>query len=150
MLPGTMPILAADTMVGVPQLTAAASLSDEIQYNSAASVAQITLDAFGEIMSYTSALGSYDSGDWLDPKTGMSQFSSRWTNTSGAITIGTAAIWESLASPRTYGISIDSGLGAATCTGTLEIARTDDAAKTVLATKSGIALHVYSSPLTPP
>lgn len=150
LLPGMAPImLVGGLMVGVPTLAAAGSLSDDTQYNSATSLAQITISAAGDIVNETTALGSYDNGDWLAPQSGMEEFSVRWTNTSGTINVGTAASWQALTASRTFGCTIGSGSGTKTATGTLEIARTD-ATGTVLATKTGIVLTARSSPLSPP
>lgn len=86
-----------------------------------------------------------DDYDWLSPKSGMSRFSVRWTNTAGAITIGTAGTWQDMSTSRSFGIT-DAvvGGGAASATGTLEIALTSDTG-TVLASKSGIVLSAIAS-----
>jgi len=67
--------------------------------------------------------------EWLSSGT-ASAYEAQWTNTSGAITVGTAGVWESLGTSRAYGISRGS-LGTTTCTGTLEIR--DASTLTVLA-----------------
>lgn len=151
MIPGLGAMVALSAaVVGVPTLSSmSAAITDDTQYNSAQSIAQFTVSSLGDLINETVSVGAYDNGDWLDPKSGMGEFSVKWTDTSGTIDIGTASSWLALTSSRTFGVSIDSGSGTKTATGTLEIARTDNTG-VVLASKSGIVLTARSSPLSPP
>jgi hypothetical protein len=149
MVPGLVPAMMLAGVAGIPTLTAISNVTDEIQYNSQTSLAQITIASIGDIINETTSLGSYDNGDWIDPKQGMDQFSVRWTDGTGTINVGTAGAWQALTSSRTFGCTIGGGGGSKTAIGTLEIARTDDTT-TVLATKANITIRATSSPLTPP
>lgn len=149
MVPGLGAVMAGLNVVGVPSLTAAPAGLDDLQYDSGTSLVQITIAAIGDIIAETTAVGSYDNGDWLDPKSGMGEFSVRWTNTSGTINVGTAGSWQALTANRTFGCTIGSGSGTKSATGTLEIARTDNTG-VVLASKTGIVLIARSSAVPPP
>jgi hypothetical protein len=143
MLPGMDGVI-INVSIGSPDLSAATSVRDAIQYGGAGSSAILSLTSDGEIHGDTAEDGDYLLGDWLFPKSGMEQFSARWTNTDGTLDFGTAGSWEALTSTRSYGVSSSGGAGNVVCTGTLEIARTDNTAA-ILATKAGINLRAHSS-----
>jgi len=59
----------------------------------------------------------------------------RWTNTSGAINVGTAGTWQQLNANRTFGFSYTGLTGAPSVTGTLQIAA-DSGGAVILASAS--------------
>lgn len=90
------------------------------------------VDSDGSV--YTNETGSFAVDyTWLTGGGVAADYDVRWTSTSGSLSTGSEATWESLAADRTYSV-VDSvaDLNSVTCTGTVEIRDADTLA--VLAT----------------
>lgn len=86
------------------------------------SSADIELTSAGVAQSNRSPGGTTSfAPEWM-PSGTAPDFEARWTNVSGAITTGTAGVWQNLGTSRSYGVSRGS-LGTTSCQGTLEIRR---------------------------
>lgn len=83
-----------------------------------------TLSSTGDI-TYTisgDTNGTFDIGDWISPKTNMSNYECLATVTSGTLSSGTAGSWLNLGTPRSWSRNRAGGsTGQTSCTFTLSI-----------------------------
>ncbi len=109
--------------VPVVLLSAITDLAD-VQ-SASASEATITLQADGDIVTYTTADGTLDIGDWIAPKSAAgANYEARVTVNSGSLTTGTTGSWLSLGSDRTWGaVDLVGDLSPVAANVTIEIRR---------------------------
>lgn len=85
--------------------------------------ASFSLESDGDIVSYTSTVGTVDEGDWVTPKSAAgANFEVRATLNSGTLTSGTTGSWLALSSTRSWNV-VQIGSGSSTAQILVEIRR---------------------------
>ncbi len=119
---GTARLVFTGDVISIADVTAASSVASPTN-----ATASYSLGNDGDIDRTAGTNTVSDQGDWISPRTGMAGYEARATVTSGALTSGTEGTWLSLASTRTWSLTI-SGVapGSGSCVFTLEIRRALD------------------------
>lgn len=107
--------------MGGPRVSLAAlnNIAD-IQIAGAAE-ASLSIQSDGDLVEFTSLLGTSDVGDWITPKAAAgSSYEVRVTVNSGSLSSGTSGSWLSLGLTRTWSVAVSGG-GEASANITIEI-----------------------------
>lgn len=84
-------------------------------------IAQIDVNSDGTLTSTRAPQAAQNfTGEWLLAGA-ASSYECRWTSTSGTLSTGAASVWLNLGTTQSFGVIWSGGIGAKSCTGTLEI-----------------------------